>query len=61
MILQAIKGYSLLKEKYGIEVHEAESYYLTDEKTQKFMQKNTFDIQISMGWRDLFSECPGSL
>ena len=47
------KGLQPLKEKYGIEVYEAESYYLTDEKTQKFMQKNTFDIGISMGWQRL--------
>lgn len=47
------KGLMPLKEKYGIEVHEAESYYLTDEKTQKFISENTFDIGISMGWQRL--------
>ena len=45
------KGLSVLTEKYGIPVHEADSYFLTDEKTQKFLQENTFDIGISMGWQ----------
>lgn len=47
------KGLSVLTEKYGIPVHEAESYFLTDEKTQKFMRENEFDIGISMGWQRL--------
>lgn len=47
------KGLSVLTEKYGIPVHEAESYYLTDEKTQKFMKENEFEIGISMGWQRL--------
>ncbi len=47
------KGLSVLTEKYGIPVHEADSYFLTDEKTQKFIQENTFDIGISMGWQRL--------
>lgn len=47
------KGLSFLTEKYGIPVHEADSYFLTDEKTQKFMQENEFDIGISMGWQRL--------
>ncbi len=47
------KGLSVLTEKYGIPVHEADSYFLTDEKTQQFIQENTFDIGISMGWQRL--------
>lgn len=47
------KGLSVLTEKYGIPVHEADSYFLTDEKTQKFMRDNEFDIGISMGWQRL--------
>jgi UDP-4-amino-4-deoxy-L-arabinose formyltransferase/UDP-glucuronic acid dehydrogenase (UDP-4-keto-hexauronic acid decarboxylating) len=47
------KGLSFLTEKYGIPVHEADSYFLTDEKTQTFMQENEFDIGISMGWQRL--------
>ena len=47
------KGLSILTEKYGIPVHEADSYFLTDEKTQKFMRENEFDIGISMGWQRL--------
>ena len=47
------KGLSILTEKFGIPVHEADSYFLTDEKTQKFLQENEFDIGISMGWQRL--------
>lgn len=47
------KGLSVLTEKYGIPVHEADSYFLTDEKTQKFLAENEFDIGISMGWQRL--------
>lgn len=47
------KGLSVLTQKYGIPVHEADSYFLTDEKTQKFMRENEFDIGISMGWQRL--------
>lgn len=47
------KGLSVLTEKYGIPVHEADSYFLTDEKTQKFIRENEFDIGISMGWQRL--------
>jgi UDP-4-amino-4-deoxy-L-arabinose formyltransferase/UDP-glucuronic acid dehydrogenase (UDP-4-keto-hexauronic acid decarboxylating) len=47
------QGLSFLTEKYGIPVHEADSYFLTDEKTQTFMQNNEFDIGISMGWQRL--------
>ena len=47
------KGLSGLTEKYGIPVQEADSYFLTDEKTQKFFGENEFDIGISMGWQRL--------
>lgn len=51
-----ISGYTKLDsvaEKYGIQIHKAESYSLTDEKTQELMRNNTFDIGISMGWQRL--------
>ncbi len=47
------KGLSVLTEKYRIPVHEADSYFLTDEKTQGFLDENEFDIGISMGWQRL--------
>ena len=47
------KGLGGLTDKYGIPVHEADSYFLTDEKTQEFLKNNTFDIGISMGWQRL--------
>ena len=47
------KGLSVLTEKYGIPVHEADSYFLTDEKTQQLIRENEFDIGISMGWQRL--------
>lgn len=51
--VSGFKGLSFLTEKYGIPVHEAESYFLTDDKTVKFMEENTFDIGIVMGWQRL--------
>ena len=51
--IAGFKGLGVLTEKYGIPVHEADSYFLTDEKTQQFIQNNTFDIGISMGWQRL--------
>ena len=45
-----------MTEKYGIPVHEADSYFLTDEKTRKFMQENEFEIGISMGWQRLIPQ-----
>lgn len=51
--ISGYKGLSVLTEKYGIPVHEADSYFLTDEKTQKLMRENEFDIGISMGWQRL--------
>lgn len=50
------KGLSILTEKYGIPVHEADSYFLTDDKTQEFLKSNTFDIGISMGWQRLIPQ-----
>ena len=47
------KGLSVLTERYGIPVHEADSYFLTDDKTQRFLSANEFDIGISMGWQRL--------
>lgn len=47
------KGLSFLTEKYGIPVHEADSYFLTDEKTQSFLNENEFEIGICMGWQRL--------
>ena len=47
------KGLSFLTDKYGIPVHEADSYFLTDDKTQSFMKENEFEIGICMGWQRL--------
>lgn len=47
------KGLSFLTEKYGIPVHEADSYFLTDDKTQSFLAQNEFEIGICMGWQRL--------
>lgn len=51
--ISGYKGLTVLTEKYDIPVFEADSYFLTDEKTQKFMQMNEFEIGISMGWQRL--------
>lgn len=51
--VSGFKGLSVLTEKYGIPVFEADSYFLTDEKTKKFMEENQFEIGISMGWQRL--------
>lgn len=51
--ISGYKGLSYFTEKYGIPVHEADSYFLTDEKTQKFLQENEFELGISMGWQRL--------
>ncbi len=51
--VSGFKGLSVLTEKYGIPVFEADSYVLTDEKTRKFMEENEFEIAISMGWQRL--------
>ena len=51
--VSGFKGLSVLTEKYGIPVFEADSYFLTDEKTKKFMEENEFEIAVSMGWQRL--------
>ncbi len=51
--VSGFKGLSVLTERYGIPVFEADSYFLTDEKTKKFMEENEFEIAISMGWQRL--------
>lgn len=56
--ISGYKGLSILTEKYGIPVFEADSYSLQDEKTQSFIADNEFDIGISMGWQRLI---PGSV
>ena len=43
----------MLTDRYGIPVFEADSYFLTDEKTRAFMEENTFEIAVSMGWQRL--------
>ena len=47
------RGLSGLTDRYGIPVFEANSYFLTDEKTQALIQENTFDLGICMGWQRL--------
>ncbi len=51
--VSGFKGLSFLTDKYGIPVFEADSYYLKDDKTVKFISENTFDIGIVMGWQRL--------
>ena len=51
--VSGFKGLSVLTDRYGIPVFEADSYFLTDERTRAFMEENTFDIAISMGWQRL--------
>ncbi len=51
--VSGFKGLGFLTDKYGIPVYEADSYFLNDEKTVRFMEENTFDIGIVMGWQRL--------
>lgn len=51
--VSGFKGLSVLTEKYQIPVFEAESYFLTDEKTRSFIAENEFEIAVSMGWQRL--------
>ena len=51
--VSGFKGLSFLTDKFGIPVFEADSYFLNDEKTKKFISENTFDIGIVMGWQRL--------
>lgn len=54
--ISGYKGLGYFTEKYGIPVHEADSYFLTDEKTQKFLYENEFELGISMGWQRLIPQ-----
>ena len=47
------KGLSYLTDIYGMPVFEADSYFLNDDRTRKFIEENTFDIGIVMGWQRL--------
>ncbi|MBQ8947562.1 MAG: hypothetical protein IJ058_12245 [Lachnospiraceae bacterium] len=51
--VSGFKGLGFLTEKYGMPVHEADSYGLTDDHTRELIENNTFDIGISMGWQRL--------
>ena len=51
--VSGFKGLSVLTDRHGIPVFEADSYFLTDEKTKKFMEENEFEIAVSMGWQRL--------
>lgn len=51
--VSGFKGLSVLTERFGIPVHEADSYFLTDEKTRAFFEGNEFEIAVSMGWQRL--------
>ena len=51
--VSGFKGLSFLTERYGIPVFEAESYFLNDARTQRFIEENTFELGIVMGWQRL--------
>ena len=51
--ISGYKGLDEIAQKYGIPLHKADSYELTDIKTQEFISNNSFDIGISMGWQRL--------
>ncbi len=51
--VSGFKGLNFLTDKYGIPVFEADSYFLNDDKTTRFMNENTFDLGIVMGWQRL--------
>lgn len=51
--VSGFKGLSFLTDKYGVPVFEADSYFLNDDKTTRFIDENTFDIGIVMGWQRL--------
>jgi Methionyl-tRNA formyltransferase len=55
--VSGFKGLSALTDKYGIPVFEADSYFLTDDKTKAFMEENEFEIAVSMGWQRLIPAC----
>ena len=43
------KGLSFLTEKYGIPVHEADSYFLTDDKPGSFWQRMNLKLVFAWG------------
>ena len=51
--VSGFKGLRHLTDDYGIPVFEADSYFLNDERTKKFIAENTFDFGIVMGWQRL--------
>lgn len=51
--VSGFKGLRHLTDDYGIPVFEADSYFLNDERTKKFIADNTFDLGIVMGWQRL--------
>ncbi|MCR5304336.1 MAG: hypothetical protein K6E33_07210 [Lachnospiraceae bacterium] len=46
-------GLKKLEKELGIPVHEADSYFLTDDATRALMDDNEFDLGICMGWQRL--------
>ncbi len=51
--VSGFKGLRHFTDDYGIPVFEAESYFLNDDRTKKFISENTFDLGIVMGWQRL--------
>jgi len=51
--ISGYKGLDAIAEQSGCAIFKAESYSLDDVITQEFVQKNSFDIGISMGWQRL--------
>lgn len=51
--VSGFKGLSALTVRHGIPVFEADSYFLTDDRTREFMEQNEFEIAVSMGWQRL--------
>ncbi len=51
--VSGFKGLSFLTDRYGIPVFEADSYFLNDDKTNAFIEENTFELGIVMGWQRL--------
>ncbi len=51
--VSGFKGLRHFTDDYGIPVFEADSYFLNDDRTKKFISENTFDLGIVMGWQRL--------
>ena len=51
--VSGFKGLRHFTDDYGIPVFEADSYFLNDDRTRKFISENTFDLGIVMGWQRL--------